>query len=90
MTGNVQLMSTTVLLQPGDCVILNAANSTVGQVIIQLCRLLQLRCAALVREREESAEGFAQTVDRLKELGASLVIPDAGSIKASYVVSFVQ
>ena len=83
----LQVLPAVMLLQPGDCVILNAANSTVGQVIIQLCRLLQLRCVALVRQREESAQVFTQNVDRLKELGASLVIPDAGSIKASCIFS---
>lgn len=60
--------------------ILNAANSTVGQVIIQLCHLLQLRCVAVVRE-SEPLEGFTQLVDRLKALGASLVIQDSGSLK---------
>ena len=29
-------------LKPGDTVILNSANSTVGQVVIQLCHLLKL------------------------------------------------
>ena len=61
--------------------ILNAANSTVGQVIIQLCHLLQLRCVAVVRESEQPLEGFTQLVDRLKALGASLVIQDSGSLK---------
>lgn len=71
------------LVQPGDCVILNAANSTVGQIIIQLCHLLQLRCVAVVRECEQPLEGFTQLADRLKALGASHVIQDSGSIKVS-------
>lgn len=62
--------------------ILNAANSTVGQIIIQLCHLLQLRCA-VVRECEQPLEGFTQLADRLKALGASHVIQDSGSIKVS-------
>ena len=61
--------------------ILNAANSTVGQVIIQLCHLLQLRCVAVVRECEQPLEGFTQLADRLKALGASHVIQDSGSLK---------
>ena len=69
------------LVQPGDCVILNAANSTVGRVIIQLCHLLQLRCVAVVRECEQPLEGFVQLANRLKALGASLVIQDSGSLK---------
>lgn len=36
-------------LRPGDAVILNAANSTVGQTLVQLCKLLRLRCAAAGR-----------------------------------------
>ena len=68
-------------MQPGDCVILNAANSTVGQLIIQLCHLLQLRCVAIVREREQTAGGFTQCADRLKALGATQVFADKGSLK---------
>lgn len=68
-------------LQPGDCIILNAANSTVGQLIIQLCRLLQLRCVAVVREREQATGGVAQCADRLKSLGATHVLLDKGSLK---------
>lgn len=73
-----------VMLQPGDCVILNGANSTVGQVIIQLCSLLQLRCVAVVRQRSDTQEGFAHTADRLKALGASLVVQDTGSLKVGF------
>lgn len=73
------------MLQPGDCVILNAANSTVGQVIIQLCSLLQLRCVAVVRQRCDSQEGSAHTADRLKALGASLVVQDTGSLKVGFL-----
>jgi len=62
-------------------VILNAANSTVGQVIIQLCHLLQLRCVAVVCECEQPLEGFTLLADRLKALGASHVIQDSGSLK---------
>lgn len=60
---------------------LNAANSTVGQLIIQLCSLLQLRCVAVVREREQTADSFAHCTDRLKVLGATHVIQDRGSLK---------
>lgn len=68
-------------MQPGDCIILNAANSTVGQLIIQLCHLLQLRCVAVVREREQATGGVAQCADRLKSLGATHVLLDKGSLK---------
>lgn len=36
--------------QPGDCVILNAANSTVGQLVVQLCCLLRLRVVAVISQ----------------------------------------
>ncbi|KIY94338.1 DnaJ-like protein [Monoraphidium neglectum] len=36
-------------LKPGDCVILNAPNSTVGRAVLQLARLLKLRTLALLR-----------------------------------------
>lgn len=35
--------------QPGDCVILNAPDSTVGRAALQLARLLKLRTLALLR-----------------------------------------
>ena len=66
--------------QPGDCVILNAANSTVGQLVVQLCRLLQLRCVAVVRRHDD--DGFDKVADWLKALGASEVIADQTSVKA--------
>ncbi|XRB25437.1 J domain-containing protein [Pseudoscourfieldia marina] len=68
-------------LRPGDAVILNAANSTVGQVVIQLCTLLKLRTIALIRENESKPEEFEKTANWLKSLGATEVLPDAGSIK---------
>ena len=42
-----------------------------------------MRCVALIQEREdETAGAFAQSVEKLKGLGATRVIADAGSIKA--------
>ena len=52
-----------------------------GQLIIQLCHLLQLRCVAIVREREQTAGDFTQCADRLKALGATHVLADKGSLK---------
>ena len=54
-------------VQPGDCVMLSAANSTVGQTIIQLCKVLRLRCVAIVRAPEK-------TKTWLDDLGASVVL----------------
>ena len=69
------------VLQPGDCVILNAANSTVGQLVVQLCRLLQLRCVAVVRRHDD--DGFDKVAAWLKGLGASEVIADQMSVKVA-------
>lgn len=64
-------------LKPGDCVILNGANGSVGQLIIQLCHLLRLRAVAVV----SSESDFEKTSTWLKNLGAVHVITDEGSIK---------
>ncbi|GAX80556.1 hypothetical protein CEUSTIGMA_g7993.t1 [Chlamydomonas eustigma] len=37
-------------LKPGDCIILNSANSTVGQAVLQISKLLKLRAIAVVRD----------------------------------------
>jgi NADPH:quinone reductase-like Zn-dependent oxidoreductase len=76
--------------QPGDCVIINAANSIVGRTLLQLCKLLKLRCVAVLRCRSSGTAGgsadssdarFAATAEQLQALGATLVLKDEGSIK---------
>jgi hypothetical protein len=74
------------MLQPGDCVILNAPNSTVGRTLLQLCRLLKLRAIALLRPPPKAggAAGERQweaVSKQLSELGATLVLRDEGTIK---------
>jgi NADPH:quinone reductase-like Zn-dependent oxidoreductase len=64
-------------LQPGDCVIMNAANSTVGQLLLQLCILLRLRAVAVISDKAD----FDKTALWLRALGASEVLPDQGSLK---------
>ncbi|QDZ23160.1 trans-2-enoyl-CoA reductase [Chloropicon primus] len=64
-------------LRPGDTVILNAANSTVGQVVIQLCHLLKLRSVAVVRD----LGSMDRVAPWLKTLGANEVLADTGSLK---------
>ena len=63
-------------LKPGDAVVLNAATSTVGQCVVQLCSMLKLRAIAIVRERKD----FEKTEAWLKSLGASEVLKDDGSL----------
>jgi hypothetical protein len=46
-------------LQPGDCVVLNAPDSTVGRAAIQLARLLRLRVLALLRPPPKDAAAAA-------------------------------
>lgn len=66
-------------LKPGDCVILNGANGTIGQLVIQLSHLLRLRTVAVISS--ESAD-IEKTTAWLQRLGAVHVIQDKGSIKA--------
>ena len=67
-------------LKPGDSVILNAANSTIGTVVIQLCRMLKLRAIAVVRAKDD--QELEAATKRLKALGAAEVLSDGGSLKA--------
>jgi trans-2-enoyl-CoA reductase len=60
-------------VQPGDCVILNAANSTVGQTLIQLCHILRLRCIAVMRGGTLEEEKREKLTLWLKSLGATEV-----------------
>lgn len=65
-------------LKPGDCVILNAANGTVGQLVIQLCLLLRLRAVGIISDEGD----FEKTALWLRALGAAEVLPDKGSLRA--------
>ncbi|GAB4823140.1 hypothetical protein N2152v2_010186 [Parachlorella kessleri] len=64
-------------LKPGDCVILNGANSTVGQLVVQLCCLLRLRVVAVISKEPD----FEKTSLWLKALGAVEVLLDEGSFR---------
>nr|KAF6506510.1 mitochondrial trans-2-enoyl-CoA reductase [Rousettus aegyptiacus] len=59
-------------LQPGDSVIQNAANSGVGQAVIQIAAALGLRTINVVRDRPD----IHRLTDRLKNLGAEYVITE--------------
>jgi NADPH:quinone reductase-like Zn-dependent oxidoreductase len=60
-----------VPMQAGDWVILNAANSAVGQNVVQVGRALGLRVACVVRRKD--------AVQALRDLGADAVIVDDGT-----------
>ena len=60
-----------VRLEPGDWVVMNAANSAVGQNVVALGRALGLKIGCVVRR--EAAAGM------LREMGAEAVLVDDGS-----------
>lgn len=59
-------------LQPGDTVIQNAANSGVGQAVIQIAAAKGIQTINVVRDRPD----LQQLSDRLTALGATHVITD--------------
>lgn len=59
-------------LQPGDCVIQNAANSGVGQAVIQIAAARGIHTVNVVRDRPD----LIQLSDRLKAMGASYVLKE--------------
>ncbi|XP_035020233.1 enoyl-[acyl-carrier-protein] reductase, mitochondrial [Hippoglossus stenolepis] len=59
-------------LKPGDTVIQNAANSGVGQAVIQIAAARGVNTINVVRDRPE----FTQLSDRLKAIGATHVIKE--------------
>ena len=71
-------------LKPGDALIINAANGAVGQTLVQLCRLMNIRAIAVIRRHDN----FADTKAWLEFLGAYKVFADdeaiAPALKAEY------
>ncbi|XP_070691491.1 enoyl-[acyl-carrier-protein] reductase, mitochondrial [Pempheris klunzingeri] len=59
-------------LRPGDSVIQNAANSGVGQAVIQIAAARGINTINVIRDRPE----FTQLSDRLKAIGATHVIKE--------------
>ncbi|XP_060906167.1 enoyl-[acyl-carrier-protein] reductase, mitochondrial [Labrus mixtus] len=59
-------------LRPGDSVIQNAANSGVGQAVIQIAAARGINTINVIRDRPE----FTQLSDRLKAMGATHVIKE--------------
>jgi trans-2-enoyl-CoA reductase len=68
-------------LKPGDCVLLNGASGTVGQLVVQLCHLLRLRAVAVVSAPVGDEAHFEKTAAMLTKLGAVHVVKDQGSVK---------
>ncbi|XP_040546107.1 enoyl-[acyl-carrier-protein] reductase, mitochondrial isoform X1 [Gallus gallus] len=59
-------------LAPGDSVIQNAANSGVGQAVIQIAKAMGIRTINVVRDRPD----LPQLVERLLALGADHVVTE--------------
>ncbi|POI22665.1 hypothetical protein CIB84_013587, partial [Bambusicola thoracicus] len=59
-------------LAPGDSVIQNAANSGVGQAVIQIAKAMGIRSINVVRDRPD----LPQLVERLLALGADHVVTE--------------
>lgn len=59
-------------LKEGDCVIQNAANSAVGQNVIQIARHLKLKTVNIVRNRE----GIDELKQELMDIGADYVLTE--------------
>lgn len=63
-----RLLTDFVSLKPGDWLIQNAANSTVGRFVIQIAHELGLKTVNIVRRKE--------LIPELKSLGADVVVTD--------------
>ena len=64
-----RLLKDFVELKPGDYVAQNAANSIVGQSVIQLARAMHLKTVNIVRARPN----LSDLVQELKKIGADQV-----------------
>uniref|UniRef100_A0A670IMR8 Enoyl-[acyl-carrier-protein] reductase, mitochondrial n=1 Tax=Podarcis muralis TaxID=64176 RepID=A0A670IMR8_PODMU len=67
-----RMLSDFEVLKPGDSVIQNAANSGVGQAVIQIAAAKGFKTINVVRDRPNLQE----LVDRLKSLGADHVVTE--------------
>lgn len=67
-----RLLKDFVDLKHGDTVFQNGANSACGQIIIQLCKELNVNCVCVVRDRAN----IEQLKKYLMELGATHVMTD--------------
>jgi mitochondrial enoyl-[acyl-carrier protein] reductase / trans-2-enoyl-CoA reductase len=63
-------------LKPGDTIIQSSAETVIGQTIITLCKLLQMKTINLVNPRDD----FDEVADALQARGATHVWKNEGSI----------
>ena len=66
------LLSEFVQLKAGDVVVQNAANSAVGQAVIQLAKLRGVKTVSIIRDRAD----YKQVVEQLKALGGDVVVSE--------------
>ena len=59
-------------LQPGDSVIFNAANSSVGKNLVKLAKKMGIKSICILRDRSH----YADVENYLKKLGADLIIKE--------------
>lgn len=78
------LLTDFVDLRPGDVVIQNAANSAVGQYVIQLASRRGLRTVNLIRDRPAPERAALEA--SLRDMGADLVVTP-GELRAALVKS---
>eukprot|EP00494_Astrolonche_serrata_P002737 UN02743 len=73
-------------LKPGDTVIQNCANSAVGEAAIQFLKAKGCHSINIIRDRENLSE----VADRLKEIGADIVISDTDLAKGEKITQVPQ
>eukprot|EP00455_Lapot_gusevi_P040563 TRINITY_DN459_c0_g1_i3.p1 TRINITY_DN459_c0_g1~~TRINITY_DN459_c0_g1_i3.p1 ORF type:complete len:320 (+),score=134.24 TRINITY_DN459_c0_g1_i3:33-962(+) len=83
-----RLLHDFVSLKPGDVVVQNAANSVVGQCVIQLAKAQGVKTINIIRDRPN----YADAVNQLKALGADVVVTEefARSAEMNQVLSDLQ
>ena len=68
----LRLLSDFAQLGPGDVVIQNAANSAVGEAVVQICAARGIQTVSIVSDGAKTDD----TVRHLQSLGGTLVIPE--------------
>lgn len=63
-----------VALSPGDCIIQNGANSSVGTTAIQLCKVWGIKTINVIRSRPDSSH--KEVEKELLDLGATVVLTE--------------